>query len=83
MPKNIHFGPKIDPNHQNTSNPIFFVKLIYQVSVNGCNLGTNSEKIISYQKNIIFNGFIVLGGVKSIGIINFGKIFAIVLVYYL
>ena len=45
-----------------------------QVSVNGYNLGTNSVKIISYQKNIIFNGFIVLGGLKLIGIINFGTI---------
>lgn len=51
--------------------------------MNGCNLGTNSEKNISYQKNIIFNGFIVLGGVKSIGIINFGQICTIVFVYFL
>ena len=40
-----------------------------QVSVNVYNLGTNSEKNISYQKKIIFNGFTVLGGVKSIGVI--------------
>ena len=54
-----------------------------QVSVNGYNFGTNSVKIISYKINIFFKGFIVLGGVKSIGIINFGKIFTIVLVYFL
>ena len=41
------------------------------------------KKNISYQKNIIFNGFIVLGGVKSIGIIIYGKIFTIVYVYFL
>ena len=59
------------------------IKEYDQVSVNGYSLGTNSVKIISYQINIIFKGFIVLGGVKSIGIINFGKIFIIVLVYFL
>ena len=31
----------------------------------------------------LYNGFMVLGGVKSIGIINFAKIFTIVLVDFL
>ena len=51
-----------------------------QVSVNVYNLGTNSEKNISQQKDLGFNGFIVLVDVKPIVIINFGKIFTIVLV---
>ena len=51
------------------------------MSVNVYNLGTNSEKN-SYKKKL-YNGFMVLGGVKSIGIINFAKIFTIVLVDFL
>ena len=50
------------------------------MSVNVYNLGTNSEKNISQQKDLGFNGFIVLVDVKPIVIINFGKIFTIVLV---
>ena len=60
---------------------IFYSILLYdQVSVNVYNLGTNSEKNISQQKDLGFNGFIVLVDVKPIVIINFGKIFTIVLV---
>ena len=50
-----------------------------QVSVNVYNFGTNSEKNITNKKSIIINGSMVLGGVKPIGIINFGKIFTIIL----
>ena len=50
------------------------------MSVSVYNLGTNSEKNISQQKDLGFNGFIVLVDVKPIVIINFGKIFTIVLV---
>ena len=54
-------------------------KVYDQVSVNVYNFGTNSEKNISNQKSIIINGTMVLGGAKPIGLINFGKIFTIIL----
>ena len=58
---------------------MFFFPVYDQVSVNVYNFGTNSEKNISNPKSIIINGSMVLGGVKPIGLINFGKIFTIIL----
>ena len=44
------------------------------------NLGTNSEKNIFHLKKLVFNVFIDFVVVKPIVIINYGKIFTIVLV---
>ena len=53
------------------------------MSVNVYNLGTNSEKNISQPKNLVFNVFMVFVRVKPIVIINYGKIFTIVVVDFL
>ena len=51
--------------------------------MNVYNLGTNSEKNISQPKNLVFNVFMVFVRVKPIVIINYGKIFTIVIVDFL
>ena len=51
--------------------------------MNVYNLGTNSEKNISQPKNLVFNVFMVFVRVKPIVIINYGKIFTIVVVDFL
>ena len=56
-------------------------KLAYdQVSVSVYNLRTNSEKNIFHLKKLVFTVFIDFVVVKPIVIINYGKIFTIVLV---
>ena len=48
------------------SNSSFFGVTYDQVSVNGYNIGTNSEKNISQSKNLLFDGFIGLVGLNQL-----------------